>query len=109
MALLKIIQVDLTEKDDQERMKDTLKKIEKSPAGHENVLAATMEWLGTMGNKKVPETEIKVACTLIDWAVGTSVCRDDMESDVEKLRILKSENAAAIKALRTGIPIYNRG
>ena len=109
VALLKIIQVDLTEKDEQELMKETLKKIEKASAGHENVLAATMEWLGTMGDKYVPETEMEVACSLIDWAVGTSVCRDDMESDVEKLRILKSENAAAIKALRTGIPICNRG
>lgn len=102
VALLKIIQVDLTEKDDQEVMKETLRKVEKSTAGHENVLIATKEWLATMGDKLVPDTEMQIACKLIDWAVGTSVCRNDMESDIEKLRILKSETTAAMKTLRTG-------
>lgn len=87
-------------------MKDTLKKIEKSPAGHENVLAATVEWLTAMGDTYIQETEMEIACKLIDWAAGTTVCRDDMESDIEKLRILKSENVTAIKALRTGICIH---
>lgn len=101
-ALFKIIQVDLTEKDELELMKETLKKVEKSTAGHENILLATRDWLATMGDKLVPETEMEVACKLIDWAVGTSVCRNEMESDIEKLKPLKSENVAALKTLRTG-------
>lgn len=101
-ALLKIIQVDLTEKDELELMKETLKKVEKSAAGHENILLATRDWLATMGDKLASETEMEVACKLIDWAIGTSVCRNEMDSDIEKLKTLKSENIAAIKALRTG-------
>jgi hypothetical protein len=101
-ALLKIIQVDLTEKDELDLMKETLKKVEKSTAGHKNILLATRDWLATMGDKLVPETEMEVACRLIDWAVGTSVCRNEMDSDIEKLKTLKSENVTAIKTLRTG-------
>jgi hypothetical protein len=103
-ALLKIIQVDLTENDEKELMKETLKKVEKTSAGNENILSTTRDWLATMGDKIVPETDMEVACKLIDWAVGTSVCRTEMDSDIEKLRLLKSENTAAMKTLRTGIP-----
>jgi hypothetical protein len=104
VALLKIIQSDLTVKEDQERMKDTLKRVEKSVAGSENILAAATEWLNEMDkNHPVQETdEITVASKLIDWAVGTTVCREEIDANVEKLKTLKAENLAAVKTLKTG-------
>lgn len=107
-ALLKIIQSDLTEKDDQERMKQTLKRVEKSGAGSENVLGATVEWLNEMDPKHPisGDDEIVVACKLIDWAVATTVCREEMDANVEKLRTLKSENLAAVKTLKAGMALY---
>ena len=104
-ALLKIIQVDITAQDEAERMKHTLRQVEKSPAGHENILVAVMEWLTHMDSKHCPsaDDEIAVACKLIDWAISTSVCRDQLDANIEKLKTLKSENTAAVKALRSGM------
>src|SRR5271156_4635881 len=48
VGLLKIIQNDLSEKEEQERMKETIRTVEKSASGHENILAATKEWLRYM-------------------------------------------------------------
>jgi hypothetical protein len=104
VGLLKIIQSDLTQKEDQERMTETLRRVEKSVAGSENILAATIEWLNEM-DKIHPVSgsdEITVASKLIDWAVGTTVCREEIEANVEKLKSLKAENLAALKTLKTG-------
>jgi hypothetical protein len=104
VGLLKIIQSDLTQKEDQERMKETLRRVEKSIAGSENILAATIEWLNEM-DKNHPVSggdEIIVASKLIDWAVGTTVCREEIEANVGKLKTLKAENLAALKTLKTG-------
>jgi hypothetical protein len=111
VALLKIIQTDVIVKEDQDRMKETIRKIEKSAAGNENIITATIEWLTYMDPKHPPSTsdnEIAIACRLIDWAIGTTICREDLESNIEKLRILKSENANTLKTLRTGnFPLFN--
>jgi hypothetical protein len=109
-ALLKIIQSDLTSKDDQERMKETLKRVEKSGSGSENVLAATVEWLNEMDAKHPvsEDDEIVVACKLIDWAVGTTVCREEIDANVEKLKTLKSDNLAAVKTMKAGISFQSR-
>jgi hypothetical protein len=108
-ALFKIIQTSI-DKDEQDYMKETLKKIEKSSAGHEIILATAKEWLVHMDDKTTlppdtgsPEEEMSVASKLIDWAIGTATCRDDLDSNIEKLKSLKSENTATGKQLRTGI------
>jgi hypothetical protein len=103
-ALLKIIQSDLTVKEDQERMTETLKRVEKSGGDIEKILAAAIEWLNEM-DKSHPMSEvdeITVASKLIDWAVGTTICREEIEANVEKLKTLKAENVAAVKTLKTG-------
>jgi hypothetical protein len=104
MALLKIIQTGLAEKEEQERMKETIRTIEKCASGHENILATTREWLKYMDPKHPPREgdEIFVASKLIDWALCTTVCRDELETNVETLKTLQKENLAAQKTLRTG-------
>jgi hypothetical protein len=104
LGLFKIIQLHLTDNDEQDRLKDTLRQIEKSPAGSENILNAAIQWLGYMDNKySSPENdEMDVACGLIDWAICTTICRDELDADIEKLKTLKAENTAALKTLRTG-------
>jgi hypothetical protein len=101
---LKIIQIDLDEKEEQERMRDTIRQVEKSTSGDENILAATIQWLKYMDPKysAAEADEIGVASKLIDWAVGTSICRDELDSNIEKLKALKSENLATLKTLRSG-------
>lgn len=108
IALLKIIQTDISEKEEQDRMRETLRKIEKSPAGNGNIITTTVEWLRYMDSKNIVSEdvdEIGVASRLIDWAVTTTICREDLDSNVEKLKILKSENTATIKTLRSGTPL----
>lgn len=106
VALLKIIQVDIPAQEE-ERMKQTLKLVEKSPAGHENILKAVVEWL-TMDPKHIPKAdEAAAASKLIDRAIGTSVCRDELDAQIEKLKTLKSENSATAKALRLRISQRN--
>jgi hypothetical protein len=104
VSILKIIQTDIMDKEEQDRMKDTLRQVEKSPAGSETVLSATIDWLTYMDTKHPPRSddEIIVASKLIDWAVGTTVCRQDLEANLEKLKTLKSESSAEIKTLRSG-------
>ena len=104
MALLKIIQTGLVEKEEQERMKETIRTIEKCASGHENILAATREWLKYMDPKHPPreDDEIFVASKLIDWALCTAVCRDELETNVETLKTLQKETLAEQKTLRIG-------
>src|ERR1700737_1318820 len=91
-ALFKIIQTSIVDKNDQDYMKEKLKKIEKSSAGHEIILVTAKEWLVHMDDKTTlppstgsPEEEMSVASKLIDWAIGTATCRDDLDSNIEKL------------------------
>jgi len=104
IALLKIIQTGLAEEEVQERMKETIRTIEKCASGHENILAATREWLMYMDPKHPPAEgdEILVASKLIDLALCTSVCRDELDNNVEALKTLQKENLATQKTLRTG-------
>ena len=54
VALLKIIQTDITDQDIQDQMKETLRLVEKSASGNENILTATIEWLTYMDSKHPP-------------------------------------------------------
>ena len=105
VALLKIIQTDITNRDEQNRIKDTLRQIEKSPAGSDSIFTAALEWLDYMDSTCPPPdgNQVAVASKMIDWAIGTIVCRDELDIDFEKLKTLKSENTAAIKKLKSGI------
>ena len=103
IALLKIIQTNIINEEEQSHLKDTIRQIEKSAAGDEKILTAVVEWLRYVDTKKTPENdEMGVACILIDWAIGTALCRDELDADLEKLKALKSENAATLKTLRSG-------
>lgn len=105
VALLKIIQTDITDQDIQDRMKETLRLVEKSASGNEIILTATIEWLTYMDPKHPPPSdETSVASQLIDWATATTVCRDELDANIEKLKLLKSENATTMKTLRSGTP-----
>ncbi len=105
VALLKIIQADIADKDIQDRMKETLRLVEKSASGNENILTATIEWLTYMDPKHPPPSDgIGVASQLIDWAAATTVCRDELDANIEKLKLLKSETASTMKTLRTRNP-----
>jgi len=104
IALLKIIQMDIAEKEEQERMRETIRAIEKCASGHENILAIAKEWLRYMDPKHPPVEgdEILVASKLIDWALCTSVCRDELDQNVEALKTLQKDNVSTVKTLRTG-------
>jgi|SRR5271156_1936034 len=102
-SLLKMIQLDIVEQEEQSMMKETLRKVEKSSSGSEISLNAIVEWLQFMDPKHdVPNNEIRIACKLIDWAIGTFTCRSELETNVEKLKTIKSDHAANIKTLKTG-------
>jgi hypothetical protein len=105
VALLKIIQNDLSENGEQERMKETIRAVEKSASGHENILAAAIEWLKFMDPKHPPQDdddEIAVASKLIGWAICTSTCRDELDKNIEALKTLQKENLATVKTMKTG-------
>ena len=105
VALLKIIQTDVVDQEIQDQMRETLRLVEKSASGNENILTAIIEWLTYMDPKHLPPSdEIGVASQLIDWATATTVCRDELDANIEKLKLLKSENTTATKTLRSGIP-----
>ena len=90
-----------------DRMKETLRRVEKSAAGNENILAATIEWLKHMDSKHcTPSNELGVATNLIDWAISTTLCRGELNGELEKLKTLKSETTASMKTLRSGKCIY---
>lgn len=102
-----MIQLDIVEQEEQSMMKETLRKVEKSSSGSEISLNAIIEWLQFMDPKhEVPQTEVGVACKLIDWAIGTFTCRAELDANVEKLKTLKSDHAANIKTLKTGIFLF---
>jgi hypothetical protein len=111
VALLKIIQTSIADIDEQDRTKETLRKVEKSAAGDQGILnndifMATVLWLTYMDPHHCPDAykadEIEVASKLIDWAACTTICREDLDAKIEKLKFLKSENAATVKTLRSG-------
>ena len=105
VALLKIVQADITDEDIQDQMKETLRLVEKSASGNENILTATIEWLTYMDPKHPPPSDgIGVASQLIDWAAATTVCRDELDANIEELKLLKSETAGTMKTLRTRNP-----
>jgi hypothetical protein len=106
IALLKIIQTDLAETEEQDRMKETIRTIEKCASGHENILAAATEWLKYMDPKHLPaeDNEIAVASKLVDWASCTSTCREEFDNNIEALKTLQKENLATVKTIKTGKP-----
>jgi hypothetical protein len=58
-----------------------------------------------MDPKNPPQSdEIGVASQLIDWATATTVCRDELDVNIEKLKLLKSEHNTTMKTLRSGTP-----
>jgi hypothetical protein len=109
-ALFRIVQADFKNKDDQDLIKETIRKIEKSAAGNKVIKEAVMEWLAYMDPKVMSQLEgkgkeaddIHLAAILIDWAISSTTCRNEMETNLETLRILKNENTASLKTLRTG-------
>ena len=95
-------------------MPETLRRVEKSPAGSANIMTATLEWLGFMEGVKVRKADdeeedgMAVASRLVDWALTTPTCREELDAAVEKRKPLKSENIAALKQLRQGKELYIR-
>jgi len=110
-ALFRIIQVDLTNKDEQDRIKETIRIIEKSAAGSKVIQESVNDWLVFMDEKFMSQLDgerevddVFLGAILIDWAVSSVTCREEMEVNIESLRVLKSENAATLKTLRIGSP-----
>jgi len=108
-ALFRIIQVDLTNKDEQDRIKEMIRVIEKSAAGSKVIQESVIEWLSFMDGKVMSQIDgegevddVFLAAILVDWAVSSATCREEMEANLESLRVVKIENAAALKTLRTG-------
>jgi hypothetical protein len=100
LALLKIIQCDVYEKGNS--INETIRMVEKSAAGSDVILQAITFWLRDMDPKSVVEEWDEVACGLIDWAIITRTCREEMEFDQEKLKGLKGEYTTKVKQLRLG-------
>lgn len=110
-ALFHIIQADLENKDEQDQIKETMRKIDKSAAGSEIIQKSVIEWLTFMDPRVMAKIDVKkgvddmvLATMLIDRAISSATCREEMENNLEALRLLKSANTAAAKALRTGSP-----
>jgi hypothetical protein len=101
LALMRIVQCDVTMKDRAAVIKEIIRKIEKSPAGEEGIILAAKEWLGTVDSRNADEIdEITTASRLIDHAITTTTCRAELDVNLEKLKTLKSEHTAALKSLR---------
>jgi len=110
-ALFRIMQVDLTNKDEQDHIKETIRIIEKSAAGSKVIQESVIDWLSFMDEKMMSQVDregevddVFLAAILIDWAVSSMTCREEMEVNIESLRVLKSEISATLKTLRTGCP-----
>ena len=110
-ALFRIMQVDLTNKDEQDHIKETIRIIEKSAVGSKVIQESVIDWLSFMDEKMMSQVDregevddVFLAAILIDWAVSSMTCREEMEVNIESLRVLKSEISATLKTLRTGCP-----
>jgi hypothetical protein len=101
LTLLKIIQCDISARDN--KINETIRRVEKAASGSPIVLDATVFWLRDMDPKSAVEEWSDVACAMIDWAIGSSTCRGQMESDQDSLKSLKAEYTAAVKQLRIGL------
>lgn len=106
IALFKIIQTGVTGREEIIQTKETLQKIEKSKAASDQFLVAAVEWLDYMDQRNhsldVEANEIGIASKLIDWAVTTPMCREDLDINIEKLKTLKSETTATLRKLKIG-------
>jgi hypothetical protein len=66
VALLKIIQSNISEQDEQNKMRETLKRIEKAPAGTEIIFTTAHEWVIQMEGKDVPADDISRTPRLVN-------------------------------------------
>jgi hypothetical protein len=106
IALFRIIQTGLTGREEIIQTKEILRKIEKSRADDDQLLAAAIQWLAYMDQRNPPSDmeaqETGIASKLIDWAVTTPLCREELDSNIEKLKTLKSETTATLRKLKIG-------
>jgi hypothetical protein len=100
LALMKILQCDVVSKEQANRVKESIRKIEKSSAGDENILVVVREWLENDTHLPEDANDLVIASHLINSAAMTSVCREDLEANFEKLKSLKFEHTAYVKQLR---------
>ena len=75
--------------------------MEKSPAGDEMIPFAAKEWLSHIDSRSTDDaTDLMIASRLIDHAIMTATCREEMDSNLEKLKSVKTEYTATVKSLR---------
>jgi uncharacterized membrane protein YkvA (DUF1232 family) len=108
-ALFRIIQTDLENRDEQDHTRETIRKVEKAASGADVIRESVVEWLTFMDPKVMARVEGEVddlvlASMLIDWAVSSKSCREEMDANIESLRVLKTENTQSVKTLRSGTP-----